>query len=62
MRCNGYNVMGTHLQRLRNLVGGARLAQLNARRLVIQAQYLTQKARDIHRVARRTCGEARRRR
>jgi hypothetical protein len=54
--------MGAELQRTRSVVDEARLARLNARRLVIQACYLTEKAKELQRAALRTRLEASHRR
>lgn len=50
------------LPRFRCLLDEAHLARLNARRLIIQAQYLAGKAIELQRAARRACREARRQR
>jgi hypothetical protein len=47
---------------LRSLLDEVHLARLNSRRLIIRAQYLTGKASELQRAARRACREARRRR
>lgn len=52
--------MGAEILRSRHLLEDARLARLNTRRLIIQARYLADKARELHRLARFTCSSVQR--
>lgn len=46
------NDMELELKRTQHLAEEARRIRLNTRRLIIQAQYLAQKAKELHRAAR----------